>query len=100
MHGETGLSFRTSATKALGDAQLRANFRRAMDGLMAKRAAQFPDPKDFQELRDLGTAVRARSLLRLPELVEQLEASCARNGIQVHWAETCDQGRPRAPPGW
>lgn len=85
------LSFRASASMALNDAQLRANFRRAMDGLMAKRAAQFPDAKDFQDLRDLGTAVRARSLLRLPDLLEQLEASCARNGIQVHWAETCDQ---------
>ena len=91
MHAEANRSFRASATKALGDSQLRANFRRAMDGLMAKRAAQFPDPTDLQELRDLGTAVRARSLLRLPELLEQLETACTRNGIQVHWAETCDE---------
>ncbi|HEX9081600.1 MAG TPA: LUD domain-containing protein, partial [Holophagaceae bacterium] len=91
MRGESDLSFRASAAKALGDAQLRANFRRAMDGLMTKRAAQFPDPKDLQELRDLGTAIRTRSLLRLPDLLEQLEASCTRNGIQVHWAETYDE---------
>ncbi len=92
MHAETHADFRASAAKALDDPQIRANFRRAMDGLMAKRAAQFPDPADLQAMRDLGTAIRAKSLLRLPELLEQLEASCARNGIQVHWAETCAQG--------
>ena len=92
MHAETHADFRAAAAKALDDPALRANFRRAMDGLMAKRAAQFPDPADLQDMRDLGTAIRARSLLRLPELLEQLEASCVRNGIQVHWAETCEQG--------
>jgi L-lactate dehydrogenase complex protein LldF len=84
------IHFRDAAAKALQDPQLRANFRRAMDGLMAKRRAQFPDPKDLQDLRDLGTAIRSQSLLRLPELLEQLEAKCRKNGIQVHWAETCE----------
>ena len=91
MHGD-GSSFRASAAKALGDPQIRANFRRAMDGLMAKRAAQFPDAGELQEFRELGTAIRNRSLARLPELLEQLEASCTRNGIRVHWARTCEEG--------
>ncbi len=91
MHAETEILFRDSAAKALLDPQLRANFRRAMDGLMSKRKAQFPDPRDLQDLRELSTAIRSRSLLALPELLEQLEASCTRNGIQVHWAETCEQ---------
>lgn len=92
MHAETEVFFRDSAAKALQDPQLRANFRRAMDGLITKRKAQFPDPHDLQDLRDLSTAIRSRSLLRLPELLEQLEASCTENGIQVHWAETCQEG--------
>jgi L-lactate dehydrogenase complex protein LldF len=92
MHGETEPHFRSAAAQALGDPQIRANFRRAMDGLMDKRAAQFPDAADWEALRRLGTAVRARSLLRLPELLEQLEANCLRNGIQVHWADTCAEG--------
>ena len=91
MHAESEILFRESAAKALLDPQLRANFRRAMDGLIGKRKAQFPDPRDLQELRELSTAIRSRSLLALPELLEQLEASCTRNGIQVHWAETCEQ---------
>jgi L-lactate dehydrogenase complex protein LldF len=88
---ETEISFRDAAAQALLDPQLRANFRRAMDGLMAKRKAQFPDPTDLQELRALSTAIRSRSLLNLPDLLEQFEANATRNGIQVHWAETCDQ---------
>ncbi|WP_257304037.1 LutB/LldF family L-lactate oxidation iron-sulfur protein [Geothrix campi] len=91
MHAEKEIHFRDAAAKALLDPQLRANFRRAMDGLIAKRLAQFPDPRDLQDLRDLSTAIRSRSLLCLPELLEQLEASCAKNGIKVHWAETCEQ---------
>ena len=91
MHAEKEIHFRDAAAKALLDPQLRANFRRAMDGLITKRKAQFPDPRDLQDLRDLSTAIRSRSLLCLPELLEQLEASCSRNGIKVHWAETCEQ---------
>ena len=91
MHAEHEVLFRDSAAKALLDPQLRANFRRAMDGLITKRKAQFPDPRDLQDLRALSTAIRSRSLLNLPELLERLEARCTQNGIQVHWAETCEQ---------
>ena len=80
--------FRASATAALADPQIRANFRRAMDGLMAKRAALFADPAEWQSLRALGSAIRARSLANLPELLERLEDRCRANGIVVHWAET------------
>ena len=91
MHAENEVSFRDAAAEALLDPQLRANFRRAMDGLMSKRRAQFPDPGDLQELRDLSTAIRTRSLLALPDLLEQFEAKATENGIQVHWAETCEE---------
>src|SRR5450631_38166 len=87
-HG-TEIHFRDAAAKALLDPQLRANFRRAMDGLISKRKAQFPDPRDLQDLRHLSTAIRSRSLLNLPDLLVQFETSCTKNGIQVHWAETC-----------
>ncbi|CAA7613174.1 putative oxidoreductase subunit with NAD(P)-binding domain and ferridoxin-like domain [Candidatus Terasakiella magnetica] len=73
---------------ALNDPKLRANFRRAMDGLMTKRAAQFADADEWNALRARGAAVRARALAQLPELLERLEARCQANGIQVHWAET------------
>jgi L-lactate dehydrogenase complex protein LldF len=83
--------FRRAASSALGDPQLRANFRRAMDGLMSRRAVQFADPVEWRELRALGAAIRTRSLARLPELLERLEERCGRNGIVVHWAETTEE---------
>lgn len=92
MTAEPVVPFRERAQGYLGDKQLRANFRRAMDGLMGKRAAQFADPAEWTDLRSLGAAVRARSLLRLPDLLEKLETRLKANGIKVHWAESVEQG--------
>src|ERR1700680_1526934 len=82
------IDFQASSTSALRDPQIRANFRRAMDGLMAKRAALFADPSEWGALRSLGTSIRRRTLANLPELLERLEERCRANGIAVHWAET------------
>ncbi len=83
--------FRAAASEALKNPQLRANFRRAMDGLMAKREALFSDPVEWRDLRALGASIRARALARLPELLETLEKNCAANGIRVRWAETTEE---------
>jgi L-lactate dehydrogenase complex protein LldF len=85
-----GADFGTRAHEALGNTQLRANFRRAMDGLMVKRQAQFPDADQWQALRARGAAVKERALACLPDLLAEFEAKAAANGIQVHWAETTD----------
>ncbi|MBB6250710.1 LutB/LldF family L-lactate oxidation iron-sulfur protein [Nitrospirillum iridis] len=90
-HPEHGPRFAERAPDALNNPQLRRNFRRAMDGLMAKRAAQFPDPAYWAELRERGAAVKARALSKLPELLERLESNLTANGVQVHWAETTDE---------
>lgn len=79
---------RRSIGAALGQERARANIRRAMDGLVAKRRQAFPDPEELEGLRDQGCAIRAHAVARLPELLERLEASCTRNGMRVHWAET------------
>ena len=73
---------------AVNDAHLRQSFRGAMDFLMAKRAAQFPDQGELDSLRSLSESIRQYSLSKLPDLLEQLEANLTRNGVQVHWAET------------
>ena len=83
--------FRERAHEALGDKQLRNNFRSAMDSLMTKRAASFSDAHEREHLRALGNAVKARALSKLPDLLERLEANLTRNGVQVHWAETVEQ---------
>ncbi|WP_295518147.1 LUD domain-containing protein, partial [uncultured Pseudomonas sp.] len=80
--------FKTRARQALGDDQLRRNFRTAMDSLMTKRLASMSDADERERLRELGNRTRARALSKLPELLERLEANLTRNGVQVHWAET------------
>ena len=73
--------FRERTRAAVSDAHLQKSFRGAMDFLMAKRAAQFPQPADFERLRDTGEAIRRYSLARLPELLERLEEKLTANGF-------------------
>ena len=58
---------------ALHNDQLRRNFRAAMSGVMERRADQFPDDDQLQALREQAQTVRANSLVKQPELLEQLE---------------------------
>ena len=74
----------------MANPQLRRNFRLAMDGLMAKRRNQFPLLEDTEALRELARRIRKNAIRKLPELLEQLEANCQKNGIRVHWAETVE----------
>ena len=84
-------NFREQAIDALADKSLRDNFRGAMDFLRDKRQSAFPDSDELDELRKLGHQIKANTLSRLPDLLEQLEDNCTKNGIQVHWAETPEQ---------
>ena len=83
--------FKNRTTEAVSDQHLRQSFRGAMDFLMAKRAAQFPDLAAFEAQRGLAEHIRKYSLSRLPDLLEQLERTLTANGIQVHWAENAEQ---------
>ncbi|MEI8593426.1 hypothetical protein [Photobacterium sp. Hal280] len=82
--------FHQQAADALADPQLRQNFRGAMDYLQDKRKAAFADAREENAIRDKAEAIRQRCLRQLPELLEQLEANCTANGIQVHWAENAE----------
>jgi L-lactate dehydrogenase complex protein LldF len=83
--------FENNVAGALADDQLRRNLRNAMDILVDKRRAVFPDAATLEQLRSAGNAIKRRALKHLPRLLEQLEANCTRNGIQVHWAEDTDE---------
>lgn len=78
--------FHAQAEAALADPVLRENFRGAMDYLRDKRRDAFPDPVEEAAVRDAAEQIRQRCLSKLPALLEQLEAKCEQNGIQVHWA--------------
>ena len=83
--------FKKDTFSALNNPQLRGNFKRAMSGLMQKRFAVFPDDQEFHQLSEIGHSIRANGLQKLPELLQQLESNCSKNGIQVFWAETVEQ---------
>ncbi|MCP5162728.1 MAG: iron-sulfur cluster-binding protein [Hahellaceae bacterium] len=83
--------FKVRIHEALGDTELRQNFRGAMDFLTGKRAAMFPDADALEKLRTQGASIRKRALAKLPDLLEQLENRCTSQGIRVHWAETADE---------
>ena len=87
MGNETTFDFEHNVDSALADDQLRKNLRNAMDILVDKRRTVFPDADTLEQLRSAGNAIKRRALKQLPRLLEQLEANCTRNGIQVHWAE-------------
>ena len=82
------VEFHARADRALHNPQIRSNFRYAMDGLIDKRKRSFPDLDELNRLRLRCAEIRVNALSKLPELLEQLEACCTKNGIQVHWAET------------
>ena len=87
------LNFHQRSAAVLSNPALRQSFRGAMDFLMQKRSAQFPNTEAFESLRATGEAIRQYSLSRLPDLLEQLEKNLTANGIQVHWAETPEQAQ-------
>ena len=81
-------AFRANVTRDLANPVLRENFRGAMDFLMGKRKSAFADEDELESLREQCKLIKQRCLVKLPTLLEQLEANCQANGIHVHWAET------------
>ena len=78
--------FERAARAALEDGVTRANVGRATTTIRARRAAVVAETPDWAELRAAGEAIRERAVLRLDELLVQLEASVIAAGGSVHWA--------------
>jgi L-lactate dehydrogenase complex protein LldF len=84
--------FQTRITQALDDRELRATLRvRGPENLAQGRSRAFADAAEAESIRTYGKAIRKRALARLPELLLQLEETCTRNGVHVHWAETAEE---------
>ncbi len=78
--------FEQAARPALADGQTRANVLRATSSIRARRAEVIAETPDWAELRRAGEAIRERALLRLDELLVQLERAVSAAGGEVHWA--------------
>jgi len=83
--------FPVAARRALADTQLRRNIGHATTTIRAKSAAVIDEVSDWQELREAGRAIKADTMARLPELLEQLEAAVTAAGGQVHWAPDANE---------
>ena len=59
-----------------------------VDNLRNSAMASFPDPPAALEY---GRAIRAESLGRLPELLEQFECAATANGAKIFWARSADE---------
>jgi L-lactate dehydrogenase complex protein LldF len=46
---------------------------------------------EWEELRSLASRIKAHTLSRLPDYLEQFEANATRLGAQVHWARDADE---------
>jgi L-lactate dehydrogenase complex protein LldF len=78
--------FPAAAREALGDTRLRRNLAHATGTIRAKRAAVVGEVDDWEQLREAGSAIKADTMARLPELLEQLETNVTARGGVVHWA--------------
>ena len=85
------VDFNDNVSRALNDTQLIKNIKAAMGTLVSKRKNIFSDEAETEQLRTLGNALKKKALSKLPQLLEQLEEKCSRNGIKVHWAETTSE---------
>ena len=78
--------FPVAARQALGNGQLRRNLRKATTTIRAKRAAVVGELPDWEQLREAGQAIKARTMADLGGYLTQLEAAVQARGGIVHWA--------------
>src|ERR687885_2992698 len=84
-------SFPVAARRALADPQLRRNIGKATSTIRDKRARVVAEVPDWEELREAGRALKASTMARLPQLLEQLEAAVIAAGGHVHWARDANE---------
>ena len=84
-------TFPVAARRALADPQLRRNIGAATGTIRAKRQQVVSEVADWEELREAGRALKAETMARLPELLEQLEERVTAAGGHVHWARDADE---------
>ncbi|WP_300161822.1 lactate utilization protein B [Solidesulfovibrio sp.] len=83
--------FAKAAAKALDDRESRAILDRAIFHIDVLRQRSVKAMPDFAERRARAVAVREKTLARLPELLETLEARVTAAGGRVHYAEDAAQ---------
>ncbi|WP_369140076.1 LutB/LldF family L-lactate oxidation iron-sulfur protein [Modestobacter versicolor] len=84
-------SFPDAARGALRDGQLRANLGHATATIRDKRARVVAELPDWAQLREAGRALKAATMARLDEHLEELERQVTARGGVVHWARDANE---------
>ncbi|HEY1576425.1 MAG TPA: LutB/LldF family L-lactate oxidation iron-sulfur protein [Terracidiphilus sp.] len=85
--------FPEAALHILNNTQLRKNVAHATDVIQGKRNKLVAEKKDWHELRNAASAIRAHVLANLGSYLEQFEKSCMAAGGVVHWARDAAEAR-------
>lgn len=83
--------FPQAARRDLQNPTLRENLGRATSTIQGKRAQAVREVRDWQKLRNAGSALKWQVTDHLPELLEQLEESVTAAGGVVHWARDAEE---------
>ncbi len=83
--------FPANAKRAVNNAQLRRNIRKATTTIRERRANVIGEMPDWQELRASGAAIKDEVLRNLDRYLEQFEAAATGRGAQIHWARDADE---------
>jgi L-lactate dehydrogenase complex protein LldF len=84
-------SFPDAARTALRDGQLRANLGHATSTIRGKRARVVAELPDWAQLREAGRALKAATMARLDDHLEELERQVTARGGTVHWARDANE---------
>ncbi|WP_017596403.1 lactate utilization protein B [Nocardiopsis potens] len=84
-------AFPAAARRAVQDAQLRHNLRKATHTIRGKRGEAVGELDDWAELREAGRAIKDRTLRHLDRYLEQLEERATAAGATVHWAADAEE---------
>ncbi|GHF29817.1 iron-sulfur cluster-binding protein [Streptomyces mashuensis] len=84
-------AFPRAAARAVDDAVLRANLRRATHTIRDRRAAAVAELADWAQLRTAAAAIKDRTLRHLDHYLLRLEENVTRAGGTVHWAADADE---------
>ena len=85
--------FPEAALRILNNTQLRSNVAHATDVIQAKRNKLVAEKRDWQELRNAASAIRAHVLSNLGQYLEEFEKNCTAAGGVVHWARDAAEAR-------
>jgi len=81
-----GPPFPAAAREALHDPQLRANLAAATATIRDRRAGAVGEVAEWEQLREEGRRIKARTLGDLDAMLERLERAVVARGGTVHWA--------------